>query len=121
MQHNCKSQGKNCLNDTLEFIETSNMSKNFIAIVWPFVCSSFADLCISFDEKIKEISARNVMKYLCWSLGSYIFYVLIKLCDYESFQSINQHHATSVSAANPQIFKIRYLLCGNTLSLVPCW
>lgn len=37
-------------------------TKNEIAVVWPFVCSSFADLCISFDErkKIKEINASRL-------------------------------------------------------------
>lgn len=60
MQHTCKTQGKECVNDTSDFSESSNKNKNPIAIVWPFVCSSFADLCISFDGKNKEINARNV-------------------------------------------------------------
>lgn len=63
MQHTCKTQGKTCVNDTSEFTEPSNKNKNLIAIVWPFVCSSFADLCISFDGKNKEINARNVNSF----------------------------------------------------------
>lgn len=56
-----------CIHDTTEFPEDfqTRTEKKWIAIVWPFVCNSFADLCISFDgKKNKEIDARNVCVYI---------------------------------------------------------
>ena len=56
LQHlNCKSSVKKKINiyhtttGLTENLET--ITKNEVAIVWPFVCSSFAEQCISFDGK----------------------------------------------------------------------
>ena len=75
MQHNCKcSRYKVYKWHTRIYWTPSNKNKNEIAIVWPFVCSSFADLCISFDgKKIKKSTPEMLMFKLSLWICKLIF------------------------------------------------